>query len=79
MNAARPRGPLGLATAMHVQRSGLNAEDRIFIPSPLAHQTGFLYGMLLAWRLGVAEVIQPVWDGQIALDQAFGQAKASFV
>ncbi|GAA4171132.1 3-phosphoshikimate 1-carboxyvinyltransferase [Gryllotalpicola koreensis] len=74
-----PYRTLGLATALHVQRSGLTAEDRVFIPSPLAHQTGFLYGMLLAWRLGVASVIQPVWDGQVALDQAFGQAKASFV
>jgi 3-phosphoshikimate 1-carboxyvinyltransferase len=74
-----PYRTLGLATAMHVQRSGLGAEDRVYIPSPLAHQTGFLYGMLLAWRLGVASVIQPVWDGQLALDQAFGQARASFV
>ncbi|GAA4195119.1 3-phosphoshikimate 1-carboxyvinyltransferase [Gryllotalpicola kribbensis] len=74
-----PYRTLGLATALHVQRSGLTADDRVYIPSPLAHQTGFLYGMLLAWRLGVASVIQPVWDGQVALDQAFGQAKASFV
>ena len=70
---------LGLATAMHVRRSGLGPTDRIFIPSPLAHQTGFLYGMLLAWRLGVASVIQPVWDARVALDQAFGQARATFV
>ncbi|MFC4242765.1 3-phosphoshikimate 1-carboxyvinyltransferase [Gryllotalpicola reticulitermitis] len=74
-----PYRTLGLATAMHVQRSGLTADDRVFIPSPLAHQTGFLYGMLLAWRLGVASVIQPVWNGEVALDQAFGEAKASFV
>ncbi|AYG02142.1 3-phosphoshikimate 1-carboxyvinyltransferase [Gryllotalpicola protaetiae] len=74
-----PYRTLGLATALHVQRSGLTGDDRVFIPSPLAHQTGFLYGMLLAWRLGVASVIQPVWDGQVALDQAFGEAKASFV
>ncbi|WP_022881105.1 3-phosphoshikimate 1-carboxyvinyltransferase [Gryllotalpicola ginsengisoli] len=74
-----PYRTLGLATAMHVQRSGLNDSDRVYIPSPLAHQTGFLYGMLLAWRLGVASVIQPVWDGSVALDQAFGEARASFV
>ncbi len=74
-----PYRTLGLATAMHVRQSGLNASDRIYIPSPLAHQTGFLYGMLLAWRLGVASVIQPIWNGEVALDQAFGQAKATFV
>ncbi|WIE63697.1 3-phosphoshikimate 1-carboxyvinyltransferase [Curtobacterium sp. MCLR17_036] len=74
-----PHRTLGLATAMHVAQSGLTSEDRIYIPSPLAHQTGFLYGMLLAFRLGAPQVIQPVWDGTVALEQAFGVAKASFV
>jgi cyclohexanecarboxylate-CoA ligase len=74
-----PHRSLGLATAMEVQHLGLRASDRIFVPSPLAHQTGFLYGMMLAWRLGVATVIQPVWDGQLALDQAFRQGGATFV
>jgi 3-phosphoshikimate 1-carboxyvinyltransferase len=70
---------LGLATAMEVQHLSLTAKDRIYAPSPLAHQTGFLYGMLLAWRLKVALVIQPVWDAQLSLTQAFGEAKATFV
>lgn len=74
-----PHRTLGLATAMHVAQSGLTSADRIYVPSPLAHQTGFLYGMLLAFRLGAPQVIQPVWDGTVALEQAFGVAKASFV
>ncbi|MBF4576860.1 3-phosphoshikimate 1-carboxyvinyltransferase [Frondihabitans sp. VKM Ac-2883] len=74
-----PHRTLGLATAMEVAHLGLGDSDRIYIPSPLAHQTGFLYGMLLSWRLGVASVIQPVWDSGVALEQAFGQARASFV
>ncbi|WP_242088248.1 3-phosphoshikimate 1-carboxyvinyltransferase [Curtobacterium sp. DN_7.5] len=74
-----PHRTLGLATAMHVAQSGLTSADRIYIPSPLAHQTGFLYGMLLAFRLGAPQVIQPVWDGRVALEQAFGVANASFV
>lgn len=74
-----PYRTLGLATAMHVNHTGLGRDDRVFIPSPLAHQTGFLYGMLLSWRLGVASVIQPVWNGRVALEQAFGAARASFV
>ncbi|ROP60529.1 3-phosphoshikimate 1-carboxyvinyltransferase [Curtobacterium sp. PhB115] len=74
-----PHRTLGLATAMHVAQSGLTSADRIYIPSPLAHQTGFLYGMLLAFRLGAPQVIQPVWDGTVALEQAFGVAGASFV
>jgi acyl-coenzyme A synthetase/AMP-(fatty) acid ligase len=70
---------LGLATAMEVEHLGLTGDDRIYIPSPLAHQTGFLYGLLLSWRLGVASVVQPIWDGRVALEQAFGQARATFV
>ncbi|MCU1527238.1 MAG: 3-phosphoshikimate 1-carboxyvinyltransferase, partial [Frondihabitans sp.] len=74
-----PHRTLGLATAMEVAHLGLNGDDRIYIPSPLAHQTGFLYGMLLSWRLGVASVIQPVWDPKVSLLQAFHASKATFV
>ncbi|WP_066519786.1 3-phosphoshikimate 1-carboxyvinyltransferase [Curtobacterium ammoniigenes] len=74
-----PHRTLGIATALHVAQTGLTSDDRIYIPSPLAHQTGFLYGMLLAFRLGAAQVIQPVWDASAALDQAFGAARATFV
>ncbi|GGI36730.1 hypothetical protein GCM10010988_10410 [Cnuibacter physcomitrellae] len=70
---------LGLATAMHVAQTGLGADDRVYIPSPLAHQTGFLYGLLLSWRLGVPSVVQPIWDARTALSQAFGTARATFV
>ena len=34
------------------------ADDVIYIPSPLAHQTGFLYGMWIALRLGATQVMQ---------------------
>jgi acyl-CoA synthetase (AMP-forming)/AMP-acid ligase II len=61
---------LGTATAMEAAHLGLTADDRIFIPSPLAHQTGFLYGLLLSWRLGVAAVVQPIWNPDVALEQA---------
>jgi 3-phosphoshikimate 1-carboxyvinyltransferase len=70
---------LATATAMETAHLGLGDKDRIFVPSPLAHQTGFLYGMLLAWNLGVPSVIQPVWDAPLALEQAFGHGKATFV
>jgi 3-phosphoshikimate 1-carboxyvinyltransferase len=74
---------LARATSMEVAHLGLTGDDRIYVPSPLAHQTGFLYGMLLAWRLGVAAVIQPDWDPQVALDQVFGAredaGRATFV
>ena len=53
---------------------GLGADDVVYIPSPLAHQTGFLYGMWIAIRLGVPQVLQEVWDADVGLDamQRFG-------
>jgi cyclohexanecarboxylate-CoA ligase len=58
----------------HIEHFGLGADDVIYVPSPLAHQTGFLYGMWIALRLGVPQVIQEVWDAEVGLDamQRFG-------
>jgi cyclohexanecarboxylate-CoA ligase len=55
------------AAAMQARHLGLTVGDRLFIPSPLAHQTGFLYGMWLSFVLGAPMVLQPVWDGAEAL------------
>ena len=52
----------------HIAHFGLGAEDVIYVPSPLAHQTGFLYGMWIALRLGVPQILQEVWDAQTGLD-----------
>lgn len=73
------------AAAMEVEHLGLNAHDRIFIPSPLAHQTGFLYGMWLAILMGVPQIVQPIWDARRALralndwDGTFVQAATPFL
>jgi cyclohexanecarboxylate-CoA ligase len=52
----------------HIAHFGLGAEDVIYVPSPLAHQTGFLYGMWIALRLGVPQVLQEIWDPEVGLD-----------
>ncbi|WP_290802524.1 AMP-binding protein [Herbiconiux sp.] len=70
---------LGLATAMEAAHLELTRDDRVYIPSPLAHQTGFLYGLLLSWRLGTAAIVQPIWNARTALDQAFAAHGAHFV
>ena len=44
--------------ARHMQ---LGADDVIFMPSPLAHQLGFCYGMLLSLALGVPLVLTDIW------------------
>ena len=40
---------------------GLGKEDVVFMPSPLAHQLGFCYGMLMPLVLGVPLVLTDVW------------------
>ncbi len=56
------------AAEHHIDHFGLGGDDVIYVPSPLAHQTGFLYGMWIAIRLGVPQVLQEAWDGEVGLD-----------
>ncbi|HEY1855644.1 MAG TPA: 3-phosphoshikimate 1-carboxyvinyltransferase [Solirubrobacterales bacterium] len=50
------------AAMMEVEHLGLGRDDNIFIPTPLAHQTGLLYGMWLSFALGSTQILQDVWD-----------------
>ena len=68
---------LDRAADAHIAHFGLRADDVIYIPSPLAHQTGWLYGMWIAWRLGATQVIQESWDAEIAFD-AIGRHGVTF-
>jgi len=47
-------------------RMGLGAADVVLMASPLAHQTGFIYGMMMAFYLGAKLVLQDIWDGERA-------------
>ena len=58
---------LDRAADAHIAHFGLRADDVIYIPSPLAHQTGWLYGMWIAWRLGATQVIQESWDAEVGV------------
>ena len=68
---------LDRAADAHIAHFGLRADDVIYVPSPLAHQTGWLYGMWIAWRLGVTQVIQESWDAELAFD-AIGRHGITF-
>jgi len=59
---------LSRAAWMEIEQLPLNSTDNIYVPSPLAHQTGFLYGMWLSWVLGVPEILQRTWNGRQALE-----------
>ncbi|KJY39319.1 3-phosphoshikimate 1-carboxyvinyltransferase [Streptomyces katrae] len=69
---------LGHAVRLQAERLGLDDRDVVFIPSPLAHQTGFLYGMWLAVTLGVPQLVQAHWNPRTAL-RAVVEHGATFV
>ena len=62
----------------HIEHFGLGADDVIYIPSPLAHQTGFLYGTVIADPSRVPQLVQEVWDAEVGLD-AMRRFGATFV
>lgn len=66
------------AVRLEIEHLGLTGRDRVYIPSPLAHQTGFLYGMWLALALGVVQVLEEHWEPRGALE-GLREWKGSFV
>jgi len=50
-----------------IERQGLTGEHVMFMPSPLAHQTGFLVGMVAPLSLGAKMVLQDVWEPELGL------------
>ncbi|MBD7995161.1 3-phosphoshikimate 1-carboxyvinyltransferase [Arthrobacter sp. Sa2CUA1] len=69
---------LSRAAAMEAQQLELDGSDAVFVPSPLAHQTGFLYGMWLSFVLGAPQILQSVWEPERALTMLRGW-KGTFV
>nr|AHH25585.1 AMP-dependent synthetase and ligase [Streptomyces sp. XZQH13] len=74
----QPSRKLVRAVAMEIAHLGLHERDAIWVPSPLAHQTGFLYGMVLALVHGVPQILQSEWDAKRAL-QSLNDHRATFV
>lgn len=44
----------------------MTEEDVVLMGSPLAHQTGFIYGMMLPMMLGCRSVLMDVWNASAA-------------
>ncbi|MFJ4921497.1 3-phosphoshikimate 1-carboxyvinyltransferase [Streptomyces sp. NPDC088725] len=74
----QPSRNLVRAVSMEIKHLGLGARDAVWVPSPLAHQTGFLYGMVLATVLGVPQILQSEWDAKRALT-SLNEHGATFV
>jgi len=46
----------------YAARLGLSSEDVVLMASPMAHQTGFMYGLMMPLVLGATAVLQDVWE-----------------
>ena len=46
----------------YAQRMRLSAQDVVLMASPLAHQTGFLYGLIMPILLRARVVLQDIWE-----------------
>ncbi|HET8802101.1 MAG TPA: AMP-binding protein [Marinobacter sp.] len=46
----------------YADRLHLTSEDNVLMASPLAHQTGFLYGIMMPVYLGTTAILQDIWD-----------------
>jgi cyclohexanecarboxylate-CoA ligase len=49
------------------KRMRMSADDVIYMPSPLAHQVGYIYGVMLPIFLGAKLVLQDVWSAELGL------------
>lgn len=52
----------------YAERLGLDAADVILMASPMAHQTGFMYGLMMPVMLKASAVLQDVWEPKQAID-----------
>lgn len=52
----------------YAQRLQLDAEDVVLMASPMAHQTGFMYGLIMPILLKASAVICDVWEPHKAID-----------
>ena len=52
----------------YAQRLRLDAEDVVLMASPMAHQTGFMYGLMMPILLKSSVVLQDIWEPKKAID-----------
>jgi cyclohexanecarboxylate-CoA ligase len=52
----------------YAERLHLNADDVVLMASPMAHQTGFMYGLMMPIMLKSSAVLLDVWEPLRAID-----------
>ncbi|MEG1767497.1 MAG: cyclohexanecarboxylate-CoA ligase, partial [Comamonas sp.] len=51
----------------YAQRLQLGADDVVLMASPMAHQTGFMYGLMMPIMLRASVVLQDIWEPRQAI------------
>ncbi len=63
-----PKGVMHTANTLfsnivaYAGRLHLSGDDVVLMASPMAHQTGFMYGLMMPVMLGAHAVLQDIWD-----------------
>jgi len=57
----------------YAERLKLGADDIVLMASPMAHQTGFMYGLMMPIMLKASAVLLDVWDPAKAADLIRGE------
>jgi cyclohexanecarboxylate-CoA ligase len=52
----------------YAKRLNLNENDVVLMASPMAHQTGFMYGLIMPIELNAKVILQDVWDVSQAVE-----------
>ncbi len=61
----------------YAERLALGSDDVVLMASPMAHQTGFMYGLMMPIMLRASAVLMDIWDPKRAV-QVVREEKASF-
>ncbi|MAF48124.1 MAG: AMP-binding protein [Rhodospirillales bacterium] len=47
---------------LHIERIGVDGDEIILQSAPMAHQAGFLHGLIMPIMVGATAVLQDIWD-----------------
>ena len=70
--SGQPKGVMHISNALlgaalsFIDCVKLTPDDVVFMPSPLGHQTGFVYGMMISIILGTKLVLLDAWNPSLA-------------
>jgi len=74
-----PKGVMHTANTLfsnlcpYAERLRLTGDDVVLMASPMAHQTGFMYGLMMPIMLGATAVLQDIWEPKQAATRIGGE------